>query len=230
MTVMIIFIMVDKLSIRYIKEINMTVLRYLSTLIIAILFTFSAQAEEIKENSSDRRLMTNIVEMEVLDNGMVIYDWVWNDAARRLDPKYGMPVEEGGYPSQGLIAQDVQAKYPDAVIKDNNGYLIIDIPVLAENDELIAQMVMEGGADVVSWKKVSRKFSDIHLKQNIQKIGVHKNGLGIYVWKWNEEARRKGINDLNIGFIAQEAQVLHPQHVSIDPSGYLMLDYDLLNR
>ena len=76
----------------------------------------------------------------------------------------------------------------------------------------------------------ARTDIDIHLKQNIQKIGMHENGLGIYIWKWNEEARRKGINDPNIGFIAQEAQVLYPQHVSMDPSGYLKLDYDVLNR
>ena len=208
----------------------MRVTRYLSNIVIAVLFAFTVQAQEIKENSSDRRLMKNITIVATLENGMIIYQWEWNDIARQLNSKYGMSVEEGGYPSSGLIAQDVQAKYPDAVIKDNNGYLIIDIPVLAENDELIAQMVMEGGADVVSWKKVSRKFSDIHLKQNIQKIGMHENGLGIYIWKWNEEARRKGINDPNIGFIAQEAQVLYPQHVSMDPSGYLKLDYDVLNR
>ena len=208
----------------------MRVIRYLSTIVIAILFAFTVQAQEIKENSSDRRLMKNIAKVATLENGMVIYEWEWNDIARQLNSKYGMSVEEGGYPSTGLIAQDIQAKYPDAIINDNDGYLIIDIPVLAENDELIAQMVMEGGADVVSWKKVSRKFSDIHLKQNIQKIGVHKNGLGIYIWKWNEEARRKGINDLNIGFIAQEAKVLYPQHVSMDPSGYLKLDYDVMNR
>ena len=208
----------------------MKVIRYLSTIVIAILLALTVQAKVIKENSSDRRLMKNIATVATLENGMIIYEWEWNDIARQLNSKYGMSVEEGGYPSSGLIAQDVQAKYPDAVIKDNNGYLIIDIPVLAENDELIAQMVMEGGADVVSWKKVSRKFSDIHLKQNIQKIGMHENGLGIYIWKWNEEARRKGINDPNIGFIAQEAQVLYPQHVSMDPSGYLKLDYDVLNR
>ena len=208
----------------------MRVTRYLSNIVIAVLFAFTVQAQEIKENSSDRRLMKNITIVATLENGMIIYQWEWNDIARQLNSKYGMSVEEGGYPSSGLIAQDVQAKYPDAVIKDNNGYLIIDIPVLAENDELIAQMVMEGGADVVSWKKVSRKFSDIHLKQNIQKIGMHENGLGIYIWKWNEEARRKGINDPNIGFIAQEAQVLYPQHVSMDPSGYLKLDYDVLSR
>ena len=135
----------------------MKIVGYLSTIIIAILFTFSAQAEEIKDNSSDRRLMTNIVELEVLENGMVIYDWVWNDAARVLDPKYGMPVEEGGYPSQGLIAQEIESEYPDAVIEDSNGYLVIDIPVLADNDALIAQMVMEGGADVVKKKKWKKR-------------------------------------------------------------------------
>ena len=135
----------------------MKIVGYLSTIIIAILFTFSAQAEEIKDNSSDRRLMTNIVELEVLENGMVIYDWVWNDAARVLDPKYGMPVEEGGYPSQGLIAQEIESEYPDAVIEDSYGYLVIDIPVLADNDALIAQMVMEGGADVVKKKKKKKR-------------------------------------------------------------------------
>ena len=202
----------------------------LFTIIIALFTAFTVEAQEIKENSSDKRLMKNITTVTVLDNGMVIYEWEWNDIARQLNPKYSMSVEKGGFQSSGLIAQDVQAKYPDAVVKDINGYLVIDISVLAESDELIAKMVMEGGADVVSWKKVSRKFSDIHLKLNIQKIGVHKNGLGIYMWKWNEEAFRKGINDLNIGFIAQEAQNLYPQHVSIDSSGYLKLDYDALNR
>jgi hypothetical protein len=49
----------------------------------------------------------------------------------------------------GLIAQDVQAKYPDAVIEDANGYLAIDLPVLADQDEFIAKMVMEGDGDVV---------------------------------------------------------------------------------
>ena len=49
----------------------------------------------------------------------------------------------------GLIAQDVQAKYPDAVIEDSNGYLNIDLPVLIDQDELIAKMVLEGGASAV---------------------------------------------------------------------------------
>ncbi len=49
----------------------------------------------------------------------------------------------------GLTAQDVKAKYPDAIIEDSKGYLIIDLPVLIDQDELIAKMVLEGGASAV---------------------------------------------------------------------------------
>ena len=123
--------------------------------VAAIFFALSVSAQEVKENSSDTRLMKNVVTVGVLENGMVIHDWEWNDTARQLSSKYGLSVEEGGYPSEGLIAQDVEAIYPDAVVVDADGYLVIDIPMLAEQDELIAKMVMEGGPDVVrGWTKL----------------------------------------------------------------------------
>ena len=127
-------------------------MRFISKLamaVAAIFFALSVSAQEVKENSSDTRLMKNVITLGVLENGMVIHAWEWNDTARQLSSKYGLSVTEGGYPSSGLIAQDVEAIYPDAVIVDADGYLVIDIPMLAELDELIAKMVMEGGADVV---------------------------------------------------------------------------------
>ena len=127
-------------------------MRFISKLtmaVAAIFLALSVSAQEVKENSSDTRLMKNVVTVGVLENGMVIHDWEWNDTARQLSSKYGLSVEEGGYPSEGLIAQDVEAIYPDAVVVDADGYLVIDIPMLAEQDELIAKIVMEGGADVV---------------------------------------------------------------------------------
>ena len=132
-------------------------MRFISKLtmaVAAIFFALSVSAQEVKENSSDTRLMKNVLTLGVLENGMVIHAWEWNDTARQLSSKYGLSVEEGGYPPSGLIAQDVQAIYPDAVVVDADGYLVIDVPMLAELDELIAKMVMEGGADVVGWKKL----------------------------------------------------------------------------
>ena len=129
----------------------MTVLKSLLTFTAALFFSGGVIAQDtpIKEYSSDNRLMSNVITVEVLDNGMVIHSWTWNDTATALDAKYGASVEDGGYMPAGLIAQDVQAKYPDAVIEDANGFLTIDLPVLADQDELIANMVMEGGASTV---------------------------------------------------------------------------------
>tara|TARA_R100001509_G_scaffold143883_1_gene99954 strand:- start:2153 stop:3343 length:1191 start_codon:yes stop_codon:yes gene_type:complete len=75
-------------------------------------------------------------------------------------------------------------------------------------------------------------FSDQRLKKNITKIGVHKNGLNIYSWDWNETARSFDDELLGseFGFIAQEAQQVYPEHVHKHSSGYLMLDYDGLGK
>ena len=35
--------------------------------------------------------------------------------------------------------------YPDAIVEDENGYLMVDLPVLMDMDDLIAKLVLEGG-------------------------------------------------------------------------------------
>jgi len=75
-------------------------------------------------------------------------------------------------------------------------------------------------------------FSDERLKDNITKIGIHKNGLNVYSWDWNETARSFDDELLGseYGFIAQEAQQVYPEHVYKHSSGYLMLNYDGLGK
>ena len=129
----------------------MSLLKSLITCTAALLFAGSVLAQDapIKEYSSDNRLMMNVVTVGVLENGMVIHNWEWNDTAKALDARYGASKEDDGYMSAGFIAQDIQALYPDAVVEDANGFLTIDLPMLADQDELIAKMVMEGGANTV---------------------------------------------------------------------------------
>ena len=120
-------------------------------IMVLALFAFSSfiKADDIpiKKYSSDNRLMNNVVTLGALDNGMVLYGWEWNDTARGIHLKYGASKEDGGYLPAGLMAQDVQVKYPDAVYTETNGYLVIDLPALAETDEYIAKLFVKGICD-----------------------------------------------------------------------------------
>jgi len=81
-----------------------------------------------------------------------------------------------------------------------------------------AGMFTLGGAALMSPKGT---FSDIRLKSNIERIGTHKTGLGIYAYDI--------FGKRDIGVMAQEALTIMPDAVSLHPSGYLMVDYGRLN-
>lgn len=125
---------------------------------IMIASTSGAQNTLNVEYSSDNRLMKNVVTVGVLENDMVIHGWEWNDIAKALDVKYGASEEDGGYLPAGLIAQDVQARYPDAIEVDNNGYLKIILPVLMERDEIIASLVLSGDASIIAGNWLAMGF------------------------------------------------------------------------
>ena len=125
---------------------------------IMIASTSGAQNTLNVEYSSDNRLMKNVVTVGVLENDMVIHAWEWNDIAKALDVKYGASEEDGGYLPAGLIAQDVQARYPDAIEVDNNGYLKIILPVLMERDEIIASLVLSGDASIIAGNWLAMGF------------------------------------------------------------------------
>ena len=83
------------------------------------------------------KLLSEVKTRMVLENGLVIHIWEWNEKAKEL--------ELDKHPNADLIAQDVEHVFPEAVIKDENGYLMVDLPMLMDMDDLISKLVLEGG-------------------------------------------------------------------------------------
>ena len=67
---------------------------------------------------SDERLKDDIVQYGELDNGIKLFKWTWNEAAKKIGADK--------WPTYGVIAQDVQKVIPDAVRLGKNGYLTVD--------------------------------------------------------------------------------------------------------
>ena len=66
---------------------------------------------------SDERLKKNIKKIGQTDKGFNLYSWEWNDLAKSLN------ISGRTY---GVIAQEVQAVSPEAVMLDKNGYLKVN--------------------------------------------------------------------------------------------------------
>ena len=111
------------------------------TILMAFIMALATQvgAEDISNDnySTDNKLLSEVKTRMVLENGLVVHIWEWNDKAKALGMDKHIPI--------GLIAQDVKVMYPEAVIEDENGYLMVDLPVLMDMDDLIAKLVLESG-------------------------------------------------------------------------------------
>mgnify|MGYP005987692425 FL=1 len=71
-------------------------------------------------------------------------------------------------------------------------------------------------------------FSDVRLKKDIQYLGKHEKGFGVYKWNWNDDAKAMGIDDRTVGVLAQELIEYMPEAVSVHPKGYLQVNYNLV--
>ena len=106
-------------------------------IILALATQVSAEDISTDNYSTDNKLLSEVKTRMILENGLVVHIWQWNEKAKAL----GLDK----YPPAGLIAQDVELMYPDAIVEDENGYLMVDLPVLMDMDDLIAKLVLEGG-------------------------------------------------------------------------------------
>ena len=111
------------------------------TILMAFIMALATQvsAEDLSTDnySTDNKLLSEVKTRMVLENGLVVHIWEWNDKAKALGMDKHIPI--------GLIAQDVKVMYPDAVTEDDNGYLMVDLPVLMDMDDYIAKLVLESG-------------------------------------------------------------------------------------
>ena len=109
----------------------------LMAFIMALSTQLSAEDLSIENYSTDNKLLSEVKTRMILDNGLVVHIWEWNEKAKALGMDKHIPI--------GLIAQDVKVMYPEAVIEDENGYLMVDLPVLMDMDDYIAKLVLESG-------------------------------------------------------------------------------------
>lgn len=71
--------------------------------------------------------------------------------------------------------------------------------------------------------------SDIRLKTDIEYYDTMPNGVKVYTWKWNDEAKRIGADATPpFGVLAQEIQETHPDAVAVGDDGYLRVNYGMI--
>jgi hypothetical protein len=69
-------------------------------------------------------------------------------------------------------------------------------------------------------------FSDERLKDNITQYGELDNGIKLYTWEWNDEAKKHGYDKHpSYGVMAQEVAGVIPEAVRVGQGGYLRVDY-----
>lgn len=65
-------------------------------------------------------------------------------------------------------------------------------------------------------------YSDEALKEDIERIGTRPDGLGVYVFRYLWDIKRR------VGLMAQEVESLYPQAVRRDAVGFLKVDYSMV--
>jgi hypothetical protein len=69
--------------------------------------------------------------------------------------------------------------------------------------------------------------SDRRAKENIVQVGTHAAGFGLYLFDYTAEFRDAG-EGRQFGVMADEVAAVLPEAVTIDATGYAMVNYDML--
>jgi hypothetical protein len=93
----------------------------------------------------------------------------------------------------------------------------------AANNAMTSGLMGLAGAGVM-------KYSDIRTKENIEVIGVDRNGLTIYKYEYKPEFKDHKLagSGVHYGYMAQEIEQVYPYAVKTLNDGYKVVDYGLL--
>ena len=93
----------------------------------------------------------------------------------------------------------------------------------AANNAMTSGLMGLAGAGVM-------KYSDIRTKENIEPIGIDRNGLTIYKYEYKPEFKDHELagSGVHYGYMAQEVEQVYPYAVKILNDGYKVVDYGLL--
>jgi hypothetical protein len=93
----------------------------------------------------------------------------------------------------------------------------------AANNAMTQGLFSLGGAGITA-------FSDIRTKENIEVIGVAKNGLTVYKYEYKNEFKDHELAGSGVyyGYMAQEVEQVYPYAVRTLNDGYKVVDYGLL--
>jgi hypothetical protein len=70
--------------------------------------------------------------------------------------------------------------------------------------------------------------SDISIKENIQKIGLLKNGINLYKFEYKDQYKDTWGHGQQIGVMAQEVEKIIPEAVSTHKDGYKLVNYSMV--
>jgi len=70
-----------------------------------------------------------------------------------------------------------------------------------------------------------KSFSDIRMKENIERIGSMPSGLPVYAFDYKPEFKDMAGHGRFVGVMAQEAQKAFPESVTTEANGYYAVDY-----
>jgi Chaperone of endosialidase len=99
----------------------------------------------------------------------------------------------------------------------------------AQNNALLSGLFTLGGSLISSpTGTLSKIFSDIRMKENIELIGYTENGLNVYDFDYKPEYKDIAGHGRFRGVMAQEVEKIIPYAVITLNDGYKMVDYSLL--